>query len=89
MSFMKVLIPETTLLWTTKGFCFGKDVTYGTEIFVINSNNELKPHPVIDDLEEPETYTVGSLIFENQVSTILPNYNEMQRLYCHYIHSSL
>ena len=74
MSFMKVLIPETTLLWTTKGFCFGKDVTYGTEIFVINSNNELKPHPVIDDLEEPETYTVGSLIFENQVSTILPNY---------------
>ena len=84
-----MLIPENTLLWTTRGFCFGKDVTYGTEIFVINSNNELKPHPVIDDLEEPETYTVGSLIFENQVSTILPNYNEMQRLYCHYIHSSL
>ena len=71
---MKVLIPENTLLWTTKGFCFGKDVSYGTEIFVINSNNELKPHPIIDDVEEPEPYTVGSLIFKNQVSTILPNY---------------
>lgn len=71
---MKVLIPENTLLWTTKGFCFGKDISYGTEIFIINSNNELKPHPIIDDVEEPEEYLVNSLIFENQVSTILPYY---------------
>ncbi len=71
---MKVLIPENTLLWTTKGFCFGKDISYGTELFIINSNNELKPHPIIEDLEEPEEYLVNSLIFENQVSTILPNY---------------
>ena len=71
---MKVLIPETTLLWTTKGFCFGKDISYGTEIFIINSNNELKSHPIIDDVEEPEEYLVNSLIFENQVSTILPYY---------------
>ena len=71
---MKVLIPENTLLWTTKGFCFGSDITYGTEIFIINSNNELKPHPIVADLEEPEIYLTSSLIFENQVSTILPNY---------------
>jgi len=71
---MKVLIPENTLLWTTKGFCFGKDISYGTEIFIINSNNELKSHPIIDDVDEPEEYLVNSLIFENQVSTILPNY---------------
>jgi hypothetical protein len=71
---MKVLIPENTLLWTTKGFCFGKDISYGTEIFIINSNNELKPHPIIDDVDEPEEYLVYSLIFENQISTILPNY---------------
>ncbi len=74
MCLMKVLIPENTLLWTTKGFCFGKDISYGTEIFIINSNNELKPHPITDDLEEPEIYLTSSLIFENQVSTILPNY---------------
>ena len=71
---MKVLIPENTLLWTTRGFCFGKDISYGTEIFFINSNNELKTHPIIDDVEEPEEYLVNSLIFENQVSTILPYY---------------
>ncbi len=71
---MKVLIPENTLLWTTKGFCFPKDIVYGTEIFVIDSNDQLKPHPIIDELEEPEEYLVNSLIFKNQVSTILPNY---------------
>ena len=71
---MKVLIPENTLLWTTKGFCFGKDISYGTEIFFINSNNELKSHPIINDVDEPEEYLVNSLIFENQVSTILPYY---------------
>ena len=71
---MKVLIPENTLLWTTKGFCFPKDIVYGTEIFVIDSNNQLKPNPIINDLEEPEEYLVNSLIFKNQVSTILPNY---------------
>ena len=71
---MKVLIPENTLLWTTKGFCFGRDITYGTEIFIINSNNELKPHPIIEDIDEPEEYLVNSLIFENQVSTVLPYY---------------
>ena len=71
---MNVLIPENTLLWTTKGFCFPKDVVYGTEIFIIDSNNAVKQHPIIDDLEEPEEYLVYSLIFKNQVSTILPNY---------------
>ena len=71
---MKVLIPENTLLWTTKGFCFGRDITYGTEIFIVNSNNELKPHPIIEDIDEPEEYLVNSLIFENQVSTVLPYY---------------
>lgn len=71
---MKVIIPENTLLWTPKGFCFGKDISYGTEIFIINSNNELKSQHIIDDIEEPEEQLVSSLIFENQVSTVPPYY---------------
>ena len=71
---MKIIIPENTLLWTSQGFCFPKDISYGTEIFIIDSNQQLSLHPIIEDLEEPEEYLVHTLIFENQTSTIIPNY---------------
>ena len=71
---MKILIPENTLLWSSQGFCFPKDISYGTEIFILNINQQLSLHPIIEDLEEPEEYLVHTLIFENQISTIIPNY---------------
>ena len=71
---MKIIIPENTLLWTSQGFCFPKDISYGTEIFIIDSNQQLSLHQIIEDLEEPEEYLVHTLIFENQTSTIIPNY---------------
>ena len=71
---MKILIPENTLLLTSQGFCFPKDISYGTEIFILNVNQKLSLHQIIEDLEEPEEYLVHTLIFENQTSTIIPNY---------------
>ncbi|EIJ65036.1 nucleic acid-binding domain protein [Candidatus Nitrosopumilus salaria BD31] len=71
---MKILIPENTLLWSTKGVCFPKDLTYGTEIFTIDPNNKFVLSPIMEDLEEPEPMKVITLLTKNNISTVIPTY---------------
>ena len=70
---MKVLIPENAMMWTANGICFGKDITYGTEIFTINSDNDLVISPIIE-LNEPEEMKVHTIITKNSTCTVIPNY---------------
>ena len=70
---MKVLIPENTILWTANGICFGKDITYGTEIFTIDSDSNLVISPIIE-LNEPEEMKVHTIITKNNTCTVIPNY---------------
>jgi hypothetical protein len=71
---MKILIPENCVLWTNKGMCFPKDLTYGTEIFTIDPENKLVTTPVTDDLEEPEPMKVHTILTKNNICTMIPNY---------------
>ena len=70
---MRVLIPENTILWTANGICFGKDIAYGTEIFTIDSDNNLVTSPIIE-LNEPEEMKVHTIITKNNTCTAIPNY---------------
>ena len=71
---MKILIPENCILWTTKGFCFPKDLIYGTEIFTIDPENKLVTTPITEDVEEPEPMKVQTIFTVNNISTIIPHY---------------
>ena len=71
---MKVLVPENSLIWTPNGFCFPKDIEYGTEIFVLNSEKKLTPHVIIEELEEPEKYLTETIFSPSHTSTFMLNY---------------
>ena len=71
---MKVLVPENSLLWTPNGFCFPKDIEYGTEIFVLNSEKKFTPHVITDELEEPEQYLTETILTQSYISTFMLNY---------------
>ena len=71
---MKILIPENCILWTTKGFCFPKDLIYGTEIFTIDPENKLVTTPITEDVEEPEPMKVQTIFTQNNISTLIPHY---------------
>ena len=70
---MKVLIPENCILWTTKGLCFPKDLTYGTEVYTIDPENKLVITP-ITEVEEPEQMKVQTIFTQNNISTLIPHY---------------
>ena len=71
---MKVLVPENSLIWTPNGFCFPGDIEYGTEIFVLNSEKKLTPHPITEELEEPEKYLTETIFSSSHTSTFMLNY---------------
>lgn len=71
---MKVIIPENCVLWTNKGICFPKDLTYGTEIFTIDPQEKLVTFPIMEELDEPEQMKVNSIITKNNICTLIPNY---------------
>ena len=71
---MKVLVPENSLIWTPNGFCFPGDIEYGTEIFVLNSEKKLTPHPITEELEEPEKYLTETIFSPSHTSTFMLNY---------------
>ena len=60
---MKVLIPENSFLWTPKGLAFPNNLNEGSEIFIIDSNNNLIPIFIQDEIES----------YETQVTTVLTN----------------
>ena len=70
---MKVLVPENCLLWTSSGFCIGKDLGQRTEIFAIDAEGNLVIVP-IEGMEEPEEYHVRTMICKNSTHTVIPNY---------------
>ena len=71
---MKVLVPEHSLLWTPNGFCFPGDIEYGTEIFILNSEKKLTPHPITEELEEPKKYFTETIFSSSHTSTFMLNY---------------
>lgn len=71
---MKVLIPENAVLWTANGICFGKELSYGAEIFTIDAKKNLVISPVIEDVDEPEEIKVHTIITKNNICTMIPNY---------------
>ena len=71
---MQVLIPETCLLLTPKGFCFPSEIKYGTEILIVNSEKKLASHTIIDELEEPKSYLTKTLLSQSLTSTLIPAY---------------
>ena len=60
---MKVLIPENSFLWTPKGLAFPNNLNEGSEIFIIDSNNNLIPIFIQDEIES----------YETQVTSVLTN----------------
>jgi len=60
---MKVLIPENTFLWTPKGLIFPKNIFEGSEIFLIDSKNDLIPFMIQNEINSEEI----------QVTTIITN----------------
>ena len=61
-------------MWTSKGFCFPKDLTYGTEIFTIDPQNKLVTTPIIDDISEHSSIRVNTIFTKNNIATFIPNY---------------
>ena len=71
---MKILIPETSILLTPKGYCFPEEIEYGTEILIVNQAKELVPHPIIEPIPEPKSYHTKTILAPSLTFTLIPNY---------------
>ena len=70
---MNILIPETCLLLTPKGFCFPNEIKYGTEILTVNSEKKLVPFTITEEPEEPESYLTKTILSESLTCTLIPS----------------
>tara|TARA_B100001750_G_scaffold68348_1_gene54470 strand:- start:351 stop:1883 length:1533 start_codon:yes stop_codon:yes gene_type:complete len=70
---LNVLIPETCLLLTPKGFCFPNEIKYGTEILTINSEKKLVPFTITEEPERPESYLTKTILSESLTCTLIPS----------------
>jgi hypothetical protein len=71
---MRILIPEKSFLWTPKGLVLPKNLTDGSELFVINLNNKLEPIYITNE-PEVETMKVTTVITNVSTFTVPQEFN--------------
>ncbi|ABK78243.1 hypothetical protein CENSYa_1625 [Cenarchaeum symbiosum A] len=71
---MRLLVPDNSVLWTSSGLCLGRDLTYGTEIYTVDADDNLHLHPIMEEPDDPEEFRTCTMLTKAGTHTSIPVY---------------